>query len=223
MTRERKITVDIQPLPHRCGSDHSIEHGVSNGLGLDQNPSAFLSPFSVFNIILFVLIAVSGVAADLVTKEIVFRKLGMPGEYRLEEEPELFNVYWISPNILGFQTSLNQGALFGMGQGQVLALSILSGVFLLGIFGWLLHSARKNRLLTVTLGLIVAGILGNLYDRLGLHRLQWNNGEPVYAVRDWILVMLGSYPWPNFNIADSMLVCGAVLLVLHTFFTKDQP
>jgi signal peptidase II len=34
-------------------------------------------------------------------------------------------------------------------------------------------------------------------------------------VRDWILVMIGPYPWPNFNLADAMLVCGAALLAWH--------
>ena len=42
-------------------------------------------------------------------------------------------------------------------------------------------------------------------------------GDPVYAVRDWILVMIGSFHWPNFNVADSLLVCGAALLVWHAF------
>jgi signal peptidase II len=59
---------------------------------------------------------------------------------------------------------------------------------------------------------------------LGLPGLEWNYasklheiGDPVYAVRDWILVMIGRWPWPTFNIADSMLVCGAILLVWHAF------
>ena len=42
-------------------------------------------------------------------------------------------------------------------------------------------------------------------------------GDPVYAVRDWIHVMIGTWPWPTFNIADSLLVCGAILLVWHAF------
>jgi signal peptidase II len=74
----------------------------------------------------------------------------------------------------------------------------------------------------------MAGVLGNLYDRLGFPGLRWNEardlhkiGEPVFAVRDWILVMLGTRPWPNFNIADSLLVCGAMLLVWHALFQKE--
>jgi len=60
---------------------------------------------------------------------------------------------------------------------------------------------------------------------LGLPSLRWhfandlhNIGDPIHAVRDWILVMLGSYHWPNFNIADSLLVVGASLLMFHAFY-----
>ncbi len=104
----------------------------------------------------------------------------------------------------------------------------LSVVALLGIVGWLVLSAGRSRFLVVTLALISAGILGNLYDRLALHGLRHHYTEgtfivdqPVFAVRDWILVMIGDWPWPNFNIADAMLVCGAALLVLHSFFVED--
>jgi lipoprotein signal peptidase len=55
-----------------------------------------------------------------------------------------------------------------------------------------------------------------------LHGLQYRSGEPARAVRDWILVMIGKYEWPAFNIADSLLVCGAVLLVWHALGTKPR-
>jgi signal peptidase II len=183
--------------------------------------SSIFSFCFVFRLLFFVVIVLTGVVADLTTKTLVFQAIGMPGVYRMVEEPELAGVHWIWQNVLGFQTSLNQGALFGIGQGQIIWLALLSFIFLVGILIWIIHSAWKSRFLILTLGLIVAGIVGNLYDRLGLHGLQWNNGEPVYGVRDWILVMLGSYPWPNFNIADSMLVCGALLLAIHSFFIAD--
>ncbi|MDR0337769.1 MAG: signal peptidase II [Planctomycetaceae bacterium] len=187
-----------------------------------QIPYSIFSFVFVFRILLFLAIAGIGVVADLETKKRVFQTIGMPGMYRLIEEPELAGIYWLRRDVLGFQTSLNQGALFGMGQGQIFWLTLFSFIFLIGIVVWILYSAWKSQFLIITLGLIVAGIIGNLYDRLGLHGLCWNNGEPIYAVRDWILVMLGSYPWPNFNIADSMLVCGAILLALHSFFINDH-
>ena len=183
----------------------------------------------LFVIIAFPAVVVIGLALDLKTKDWAFDSLGLPGEYRRQTEPELQGVYWLLTDVCGFQTSLNPGALFGMGAGRSGLFAVLSFVALVGILGWVIHSAWKSRLLAITLAMITAGILGNLYDRLGLHGLRWNYaddlhrlGDPAYAVRDWILVMIGSYHWPNFNIADSLLVCGTILLVLHAVFEKED-
>jgi len=152
---------------------------------------------------------------DLLTKWYVFRWLGGP-----RENP----VFWIWEGVFGFQTTLNEGAVFGIGQGWTF-LFALAGVIALGAFlCWFIFFAPKEDLwLALAMGAIIGGILGNLYDRLGLHGLRWKYpwilgtehlpGEPVYAVRDFILVMIGPYPWPNFNLADSALVCGVALMV----------
>lgn len=165
---------------------------------------------------IFFFIAVCGCVLDLTTKNWIFARLGMP-----RARP----TWWIWEGVFGFQTSLNEGALFGMGQGWVILFSALSIAVVPCVLYWLFVArAAQDPLLTVALGLVTAGILGNLYDRLGLPGLVWNSasplhdlGDPVYAVRDWILVMLGSFHWPNFNIADSLLVGGAILLVWHAF------
>jgi signal peptidase II len=118
-----------------------------------------------------------------------------------------------------------------MGQGWVTAFAVLSVAAAVGVLLWLFYAgAAREWLLTVALGCVTAGILGNLYDRLGLPGLKWNYaepplhevGDPVYAVRDWILVMIGPYNWPNFNIADSLLVCGAAMLVWHAVWAKPD-
>lgn len=162
----------------------------------------------------FLAIAVVGCAVDLATKTWVFNWLGKPPS---ETQPLL-------GSLLGFQTSLNEGALFGMGQGKVFLFAGVSVVALLGILYWLFWmGAAREWLLTVALGCISAGILGNLYDRVGLPGLTWENdpwhtpGERVYAVRDFILFKVGDYSWPNFNLADSLLVCGAAMLLWHAF------
>lgn len=165
-------------------------------------------------------LAVGGTLADLFTKYWAFKQLGMPG---MREK------YWLIEPIFAFETSLNEGALFGIGQGKVALFAILSVVAAIAIFAWLfIAGAARDRLLTFTMGLVTAGIFGNLYDRLGMHALEWHGnfgshqiGEPVYAVRDFIVVMLGTYQWPNFNIADCCLVCGAILLAWHALFTKE--
>lgn len=159
-------------------------------------------------------LAVVGCLVDLATKSWIFGWLGMPGEKPIQ---------WIWPGVLGFETSLNEGALFGLGQGMVVVFAILSVLAAIGVLYWLfIAGAARDLLLTVALGLVTAGIFGNLYDRLGFPGLHWNYAnalhqvaDPVYAVRDWILVLIGRFHWPNFNIADSLLVSGAFLLVWH--------
>ena len=137
--------------------------------------------------------------------------------------------WWLWDKVFGFQTTLNEGALFGMGQGLWPLFAALSLGAMIGILVWLfLAGAAKDRLLTVALAFVTGGILGNLYDRLGLPGLPWPQGfghavgTPVHAVRDYILVMIGRWHWPNFNLADSSLVCGAALLVFHAFFSKPE-
>ena len=173
----------------------------------------------------YVAVALAGLAADLLTKHWVFQSLGMPGDYKSETEPALKAIYWIAPDVFGFQTSLNPGALFGLGAGQTTILIVLSLIFLAGIIGYVFLWAWRSLFLSVIFGMITAGICGNLYDRLAWHGLiypAWHPsaGEPIYAVRDWILCMIGTLPWPNFNVADSLLVCSIILLVLHELLTQ---
>jgi signal peptidase II len=157
--------------------------------------------------VLFLALAVGGCAVDLATKRWIFARLGMPGAKPSE---------WLIANVFGFTTSLNEGALFGIGQGRGTLFASLSVVALLGILYWLFVSgAAHDLLLTIALGSVCAGIFGNLYDRLGLPGLVDPRGQAVSAVRDWLDFRLIN--WPIFNIADSLLVCGAALLVWHAF------
>ena len=137
---------------------------------------------------------------------------------------------WLWEGVFGFQSSLNEGALFGMGQGMVLFFAAVSIVALIGILYWLFWAgAARDWLLTVSLGCISAGILGNLYDRVGLPGLAWVDhpkhtlGERVHAVRDFVLFKIGDYSWPNFNLADSLLVCGAAILLWHALRPHKEP
>ncbi len=169
--------------------------------------------------LVFLLVAGGGLAVDLASKRWIFDWLGASGG----------RIYWIWPRVFGFQTSLNEGALFGMGQGMVWFFALLSIAAALAILWWLfVVGAARQWVLAVALSAIMAGILGNLYDRVGLPGLKWTEtsdlhriGDPVFAVRDWILVKFGTWPWPNFNVADSLLVCGASLLMWHAFFQRQ--
>lgn len=161
-------------------------------------------------------------ALDLLTKSWAFARLGMPG-------PDA-RTLWLWNDVFAFQTSLNEGGLFGVGQGMALLFAALSIGAAIGILIWLFAAgAARQWLLTIALAIVMGGILGNLYDRLGLPGMVWNNihpghraGDHVYAVRDFILVIIGRWPWPTFNLADVSLDCGAALLLWHAFFTKPE-
>jgi signal peptidase II len=161
--------------------------------------------------VLFTVLAALGCAADLLTKAWIF------------SWPELRagGIYWLWTGHVGLQLSLNEGALFGMGQGKVWLFAALSIAAAVAIPVWLFHfGAARDKWLAFALGCVMGGVLGNLHDRLGIHGELWpagpRVGTPVYAVRDWILWQLNDqWRWPNFNIADSLLVVGAGLIFVH--------
>lgn len=169
------------------------------------------------------MLAGAGCALDLATKDWIFAKLGMPDL----EPPARPIVLW--EGVFSLTTSLNEGALFGLGQGMTMVFAGLSVLAAVGIVYWLFFAgAAWDWLLTIALGSIMGGIFGNLYDRLGMPGLVWSaaprRGEAVYAVRDWLHFRIDDaqgrmiFDWPVFNIADSLLVCGAALLLWNAFW-----
>jgi lipoprotein signal peptidase len=108
---------------------------------------------------------------------------------------------------------VNQGALFGfLRDHKTLANSgfaIISLLAAAAIIYWSTHkSTARDRWLCAALGLILAGTLGNFYDRVMFN-----------GVRDF-LHWNYLFDWPVFNIADCCLVCGACLLLLQAFATQ---
>jgi signal peptidase II len=163
----------------------------------------------------YFLLAIVGSIADLWTKQAIFAWRGSPGEQA---------IWWIVPNYVGIETAVNTGALFGLGSGYGWLFAVMSIAAGIGVLVWLFgFRAAQSLWLTVAMGCVTGGIIGNLYDRLGFGYhpdwpVAWKSG-----VRDWILLRWGSYTWPNFNIADSLLVCGAIMLAWHTFRTPPEP
>ncbi|WP_145168249.1 signal peptidase II [Rubripirellula lacrimiformis] len=165
-------------------------------------------------VVWFVALATLGAVADLATKSAIFQWRGLPG---------MNDPWWIIDGVLGIETAVNIGAVFGIGAGKGLFFAAFSIVAAIGILVWLfVYRAAQSLWLTVALGMITGGIIGNLYDRLGMWWLdgyppQWQSG-----VRDWILFRIEGFPgldpWPNFNIADSLLVVGAGMLMYQSFF-----
>lgn len=98
-------------------------------------------------------IVVLGLALDLWSKQWAFETMGQNGRIPLV------------PYVLEFQTMLNAGALFGMGRGLT-SLFLVASLGALLLVGWMfVQSSSRRWALHVALGGIVAGALGNMYDR----------------------------------------------------------
>jgi signal peptidase II len=132
--------------------------------------------------------------ADQVTKRIA--------ESYLTKNP----VFDILP-VFNFQLAYNTGAAFGLlsdaGGWQKLLLSTIALVVSVVIVVMVRRLKAHELQLAVALLLILGGAIGNLIDRV------------MYGhVIDFIHIYYQSWHWPNFNIADSAITVGAILLVM---------
>jgi signal peptidase II len=101
--------------------------------------------------------------------------------------------------------SRNTGALFGMFRDQALFFAIIS-VGVVGAIVWFHHTSGRNTLLSVALGLLLGGALGNMADRFRIG----------YVV-DFVDIGIGSLRFYTFNIADSAISLAILLLLLSAF------
>ena len=110
----------------------------------------------------------------------------------------------------------NSGAAFSFlsdaGGWQRYFFSILASVISVVLAVWLAIMPRGQWLLALSLGLILGGALGNLWDRVALG----------YVV-DFISVHYEGRYFPTFNIADSAISVGAVCMLLDSFIHRDRP
>ncbi len=120
----------------------------------------------------------------------------------------------VIPNFFRVVHVENPGAAFGLfaesSSEWRLALLIVFSLLALVVVGYMLWKNSHAVTLTGTaLALILGGALGNLWDR-----------ALVGHVTDFLEFHIGSYYWPSFNVADSAIVVGAVLLVSDILFSK---
>lgn len=112
---------------------------------------------------------------------------------------------------LQFAYTENPGIAFGQlqdggsfGRWFFVALAAAASI---AVFYYFMRAPRNDDRVLGACALLLAGILGNLTDRVRLG----------YVV-DFIVMHAGDYHWPTFNIADASICIGAVLLILDMFF-----
>lgn len=150
----------------------------------------------------YFLIALGVLALDRFTKRLVAKDIPLH-----DSIPVIKRVFYITH-------AENRGAAFGLfndspAPWKIALLVAFSIVALVIVSALLWRNSRVMTLTAVGLSLILGGALGNLWDRVLTGR-----------VVDFLLVYLGSYEWPAFNVADSAIVVGAGLLVFEILFVK---
>ena len=118
-------------------------------------------------------------------------------------------------NFLNFSYAQNTGVAFSMfdngGDGGRWGLSAIAGVAAVLVLFYFWRIPRAHDRLLGALALLLAGIAGNLTDRLRLG-----------FVIDFIDVQFGSWHYPTFNVADMAICMGAGLLIIDMFFNRKK-
>jgi signal peptidase II len=107
-------------------------------------------------------------------------------------------------NVLYITSHRNRGAAWGILQGQMWLFYVITIVVIVGIIFYLQKAARGKMLLGVSLALMLGGAIGNFIDRVMRKE-----------VVDFIHAYIFNYNFPVFNIADSSLVIGVILLMIQ--------
>jgi signal peptidase II len=138
-------------------------------------------------------VAVAVVVADQVTKSLAVARLSSG------------SIHLIGPFALTL--AYNTGVAFSIGAGLTLPIVIIV-VALIAVVAWA-GRAVPNTAAAVAIGLVLGGAVGNLADRI----FRGHHG----AVVDFLY----SGFWPTFNVADSAIVCGCILLGV-AFWRESQ-
>lgn len=171
---------------------------------MDRRFSALRSPIAL---LCFLLTAAVGLGLDQWSKAVAINRLS-DGVVAIHGQPIVIGArsYSLVPGWIHFVPVVNTGAVFGIGHGRralFIAVSLAAIVFIIYLFA----SSKRQPVYQIILGMLLAGVVGNLLDR-------WRFGyvrDMVHALPKWDV-----FPWV-FNIADSLLCVGVFLMIVHSF------
>ena len=124
----------------------------------------------------------------------------------------LYDVIPVIPGFFQLNYITNKGMAFGIN--LPVGISFFSGISLIIIcfLVWILWCERKNNLLMrISLASILGGAIGNLIDRILFGK-----------VIDFFDFMVGDFHWYIFNIADSAVTVGIILMLFYSFLFKPK-
>ena len=134
-------------------------------------------------------------------------------KYYFEHRLELYEQIVIIPDYFSWMLAYNTGAAFSFladsSGWQRWLFALIAIVVSVVLVVWLKRLGRDDTWLAIALALILGGALGNLYDRVAIGH-----------VIDFIFVHWKEHGFPAFNIADSAITVGAIMLALDMFKSK---
>jgi len=99
--------------------------------------------------------------------------------------------------------SVNTGGVFGLFADQAFLITIIAAVGIIAILIYSRYPAFNGLLVRISLGLILGGAVGNLIDRIRF---------------GWVTDFIDIGGWPVFNLGDSAIVIGVILILYHFIF-----
>lgn len=115
----------------------------------------------------------------------------------------------VIPKVLQLVFVKNTGAAFSLFSGKTYVLSLVSIAVCVFVLWYLIKKKTQNRLLSVSLGMVLGGAAGNLIDRV------FRNYVIDYAELCFVR-------FPVFNLADVAITVGAVLLMIYVIFFDNK-
>lgn len=132
-------------------------------------------------------------------------------KWLIDKRMELYESIPIIENFFYITSHRNKGAAWGILQGQMAFFYIITVVVIVGIIYYMQKHAMDNRLLAISLSLLLGGAIGNFIDRLVRKE-----------VVDFLDFIIFTYDFPIFNIADSALTIGVFLFIIVTFLDEKK-
>lgn len=139
----------------------------------------------------------------------IFFLIDISSKYIISKIVTLGNSIDIIKDFLRISYVKNTGAAFSILDGNILLVTIIGIVIIIMII-WYLYKNKANKMIDkIGYSLILGGSIGNLFDRV------------CYGyVRDFIDIQIGEYNYPIFNLADSFIVIGVILLFISAWRDK---